>query len=137
MIVARHLLKALADPAQRTSPQYWWLYAMLFSTLIPSMANVALGALSVMRGIPGLHQRLAARMPARRAVLGSERLWIALVLAGQATLSALIGFAAMIGLLWLILLLELPVLGLGLLSMLEGLADVDLPGRLLDLLGIG
>jgi hypothetical protein len=133
----QRVLDALADPARRAAPEYWWLYAMLFSTLIPSIVNVALGALSLLRGIPGAHARLARRMPDGEAVIESERMWMAPLLAGQAMLSVVIGTAVMLGLLWLILVWELPLMGWNLVSMLQALAAADLPGRLLGLLGIG
>lgn len=56
------VLDALADPVQRLETKYWWIYATLFSTLIPSLLNVALAALSFMRGIIPFHRRVADRM---------------------------------------------------------------------------
>jgi hypothetical protein len=43
----------------------------------------------------------------------------------------------MLGLLWLILAWELPLIGWNLVSILQALAAADLPGRLLGLLGLG
>ena len=136
VLEVEQVLKALADPVQRTAPEYWWLYAMLFSTLIPSIVNVALGALSIMRGIPGLHIALARRMKVGKAVLESDRLWMAPLLTLQAILSIAIGTVVMLGLLWAILAWELPLMGLNLVAMLQALAAEDLPGRLLSLLGV-
>ncbi len=131
--VAR-LLEALADPARRTEAEYWWLYAMLFATLIPSIVNVALGALSLMRGVPGLHARLAARMPRGKAVLAADRMWMAPVLTVQTMLSAAIGTAVMLGLMWALLSWALPLAGVNLIPLLQALAQADVPGRLLALL---
>lgn len=39
------------DPA---SPALWWVYVTVFSTFLPSMVNLILGGLSVLRGLPGL-----------------------------------------------------------------------------------
>jgi hypothetical protein len=127
---------ALADPRRRTAPEYWWLYAMLFSTLVPSIMNVALGALSILRGIPGLHAQLARRMPVGKGVLESERIWMVPVLTLQVMLSGVIGTAVMLGLIWAILGRELPFLSLNLVSMLQALVDADLPLALLRSLGI-
>lgn len=92
-------------------PEYWWIYVMLFSTMLPSVVNVSLGALSVMRGIPAFHSLLGNRMPRGHAVLISERWWLAPVLAGQALLSILIGIGLMFAVFAAVLIVELPTLG--------------------------
>ena len=137
VLEAGQVLEGLADPQRRTAPEYWWLYAMLFSTLIPSIVNVTLGALSILRGVPGLHARLAKRLPRGAAMLGIDRWWVALVLALQATLSLIAGFAVTLGLVFAIFIWALPLIGFNLVSMLQALAAQDLPGRLMILLGIG
>jgi hypothetical protein len=131
------VLGALADPQRRSAPEFWWLYVMLFSTLIPSVVNVAVGALSILRGFPGLHAWLARRMPVGKAIPNSERMWMAPALTLQMMLSAMLGIGAVLGLLWMILIWELPFIGQNLISMLQGLAEADLPGRLLRATGIG
>lgn len=133
---AGQVLDGLADPKLRTAPEFWWLYAMLFSTLVPSIINVSLGALSLMRGFPGLHSRLARRMPLGAAVLESERMWIAPLLALQSMLAVATGMVVMLGLIWLIIGWGLPVLGLNVVSLLQALEADDYPARLFNLIGM-
>ena len=116
-------LNGLADPKRRSEPEYWWLYATLFSTLIPSIINVAVGALSVIRGVPGLHRMVAGAMMPGRGVLGAN-LWMAPALAFEVLVSVIIGTAAPLGLLWVLFGWLLPAFGTGLipwLRVVEGL----------------
>jgi hypothetical protein len=135
IVRVKEILQALADPKRRLAPEFWWIYAMLFSTLLPSIFNVSLGTLSLLRGAPWLRPRLARRMPIGKAVLESERLWMAPVLAMQVMLSIIAGLAAMIGLIWIILILELPFVGKTLVSWLQVVADADLPLAVMRWLG--
>jgi hypothetical protein len=36
------------------APEYWWAYALLFSTMIPSLINLAIGGMALTRGIPAI-----------------------------------------------------------------------------------
>jgi hypothetical protein len=49
-------LPALFDGIAKNpgAPEYWWIYAFLFSTMIPSLINLAIGGMALMQGIPGL-----------------------------------------------------------------------------------
>ena len=40
--------------AEPTTPSYWWVYALLLSTMIPSLVNLGIGATSLLAGVPGL-----------------------------------------------------------------------------------
>jgi len=51
-----------ANPA---APEYWWMYALLFSTMIPSVVNLVIGGTSLFRGLPRLPSLLLRFMPAR------------------------------------------------------------------------
>jgi hypothetical protein len=37
------------------APEYWWAHALLLSTMIPSIINLAIGGMAFTRGIPGRH----------------------------------------------------------------------------------
>jgi hypothetical protein len=74
-----------------SSSKYWWLYALLFSTMIPSLINLMIGGASLLRGIPGLPTILLRFMPSGKAVPQFDRAWIALVLTCQVFLGALLG----------------------------------------------
>jgi hypothetical protein len=56
-----------------TDPVYWWLYVLLFSTMIPSVINLARGGLSLARGIASLTARLYRLMPERGPVPQFDR----------------------------------------------------------------
>jgi hypothetical protein len=43
------------DPA---APEYWWIYALLLATMIPSIINLAIGGMAFTRGIPWLARLL-------------------------------------------------------------------------------
>jgi hypothetical protein len=46
------LLKGIAEnPAK---PEYWWAYALLLSSMIPSIINLAISGMALSRGVPGL-----------------------------------------------------------------------------------
>lgn len=54
--------------AHLTAPEYWWIYALLLSTMIPSLINLMIGGASLLRGVPGLPSLLLRFMPAGKAV---------------------------------------------------------------------
>jgi hypothetical protein len=78
-------LKPLFDGVANhpSEPEYWWLYALLISSMIPSLLNLAIGGASFLRGVPGLPSVLLGFLPAGKAVPPFDRAWIALVLTVQ------------------------------------------------------
>ncbi len=52
------LILLRSDPSD---PSLWWIYIMVFTTFIPSLVNLVLGGLAILRGIPGLNGLLVAR----------------------------------------------------------------------------
>jgi hypothetical protein len=54
--------------AHPTAPEYWWVYALLFSTMIPSIVNLVIGGASLMRGVPAVSSLLLQFMRANEAV---------------------------------------------------------------------
>ena len=38
--------------ANPSAPEYWWIYALLLSTMIPSLTNLVIGGTSLVRGLP-------------------------------------------------------------------------------------
>jgi hypothetical protein len=119
--------------AHPTAPEYWWLYALLISTVIPSMVNLVVGGASLMRGLPGLPLLLLRFMPPGKAVPDFERRWIALALTLQVAVGAILGIAAQALLLAGVIFIIMPWLGLGLLDMSRDVALFNVPlkiGRL-------
>jgi hypothetical protein len=42
------------DGADPSAPEYWWLYALLLSTVIPSLVSLGIEGTSLLRGLPAL-----------------------------------------------------------------------------------
>ena len=125
IIDVRAILNALADPSVRRHPEYLWLYILLFATMLPSLANLVIGALSILRGVPAINQAVHRYMPADRAVIDADRGWIAIVLAAQAVGSVVIGFALSVALLWLAFAVALPSLGVMVVEVLRWVAALE------------
>ena len=85
-----------ADPA---APEHWWIYALLATTLLPSLVNAVVGCASWLRSLPWLNLWLQRQMPARQGnaaeTLVYHRLTIAAVLTSQWALGAVVGVAAL------------------------------------------
>ena len=112
------------------APEYWWAYAVLLSTMIPSLTNLMIGGASLMRGVPGLPSLLLRFMPAGKAVPAFERGWISLVLTLQIVAGVILGLSLQLLLALGVLVYIMPWLGFELLDMADGVAALDLPARL-------
>src|SRR5262249_10493880 len=116
-----------------SAPEYWWIYALLLSTMIPSLINLMIGGTSLLRGVPGLPTLLLRFMPASKAVATYDRTWLALVLTCQVFAGAFLGIAAQAFLAIGVLFYILPWMGFELLDAAQAVADFDLPMRVLRL----
>jgi hypothetical protein len=119
-----------------TAPEYWWIYALLLSTMIPSLVNLVIGGLSFVRGVPGLPGVLLRRLPAGRAVPAYKRGWIALVITGQNFGGAALGVVAQVVLAILIIGYIMPLFGRDLLGMAESVSAFNMPARVAHLFGV-
>jgi hypothetical protein len=119
--------------AQPLAPEYWWAYALLLSTMIPSLLNLMIGGASLLRGIPGLPALLLRFMPAGKAVPAFDRAWLALVLTSQVFVGAFLGIAAQFVLAIGVIFYLLPWVGLELLETARAVAEFDLPMKVLGL----
>jgi hypothetical protein len=117
-----------ANPAE---PEFWWIYFMLFSTMIPSLVNLTLAGASFVRGLPWLTAMVRAKMPASRPPAVHDRLWMTGVLTLQIFLGGLLGIAAQVILVWIVIGHILPVFGLDLLDLAEQTATLNLPAELI------
>jgi hypothetical protein len=111
------------------APEYWWVYALLLSSMIPSFINLMIGGASLVRGIPGLPTVVLGFLPVGKAVPSFDRAWIALVLTGQIFLGAALGIAAQVLAAWIVIGYVMPWLGQDLLDMARAVAAYDLPAR--------
>jgi hypothetical protein len=123
--------------AHPSAPEYWWLYALLFSTMIPSLINLVIGGTSLVRGVPGVPSLLLRFVPERGAVLKWDRGWIATILTAQVAVGAALGIAAQALLVVGILGYIMPFFGLELLDMARNVAAFNLPGRVGQIFGVG
>jgi hypothetical protein len=103
--------------AHPTAPEYWWIYALLLSTMIPSLINLVIGSASFPRGIPGLPARLLRSIPEGETMPIGDRFGISLVLTGQLAGGVILGIVAQGLLVVVIIGYVLPWLGLELLDM--------------------
>jgi hypothetical protein len=122
--------------AHPRAPEYWWLYALLFSTMIPSLVNLVIGGTSLVRGVPGVPSLILRYIPERGGVLKWDRHWIATVLTAQVAAGAALGIAAQVFLVWVIIGYVMPGFGADLLQMAESVTDFNLPARVGQLFGV-
>jgi hypothetical protein len=111
------------------APEYWWAYALLLSTMIPSLINLAIGGMAFTRGIPGVSRLLLQWIPEGREVPDYRRPLAALVLTGQKSSGAFVGIAAQALLAWGLIFHVMPWIGLDLLDMARAVAKFDVPLR--------
>ena len=90
---------ALRDPARRLQPEFWWLYAMLFSTQIPALANLGFGCWCGLQGWTPINRWLAKALPEE----GSLDVWIrGLAAAAWSAQVAAAFIAGCLGFYWLV-----------------------------------
>lgn len=130
-------LKKLLDGmrAWPTEPEFWWLYALLLSTLLPSAVNAVIGCASWLRSWPRVNAWLLQRMPERKGTMADalvyRRLSVAGVLTAQLAVGTLLGVAALGLWIWGLLGWLMPLLGLNLLDAMRWLVGLNLPQHLL------
>ena len=81
-------------------PEYWWVYATLFSTMRPSVINLFIAGFSFLRGLPVLRKWLLGVMREGEAMPATDRLGAALILTSQGAFALLFAVAAQVFLTW-------------------------------------
>jgi hypothetical protein len=76
------------------APEYWWAYALLLSSMIPSLINLAIGGMALSRGIPGSGRLLLLWIPEGKAVPEYKRQPAAIGLTVQMFADAGLGIVA-------------------------------------------
>ena len=103
-----------ADPG---NPEYWWIYAALFSIMLPSLINLFTAGVSLAHGVPGLSSWLLVRVREGVAVPVYDRLLVAIMLTLQGVAGLAIALAAQGFLFWVIIWQGMPRLGIGVLDL--------------------
>jgi hypothetical protein len=115
------------------APEYWWAYALLLSSMIPSIINLAISGMAFTRGIPGLPRLLLLWTPEGRDVPEYKRPFVAGGLTLQMFAGAFLGIAAQGLLAWGLIFHVMPWIGLDLLDMARAVAAFDLPMQLWEI----
>jgi hypothetical protein len=128
-------LDALFDGIAKhpAAPEYWWAYALLLSSMIPSLINLAIGGMAFTRGIPWLARLILNWIPEGKAVPEYKRQPAAIGLTVQMFAGAGLGIAAQAFLAWGLIFHLMPWIGLDLLDMARAVAAFDLPARVAKL----
>jgi hypothetical protein len=117
--------------SQPTAPEFWWVYVLLLSTLLPSMLNLMIGGACLMRGIPAIPSLLLPFVSDDgKGVLFWDRHWIAAVLTGQIAVGACLGIMAQVMIVVLVIGYVMPWFGADLSGMAREIADLNLPMKL-------
>lgn len=103
-------------------PEYWWVYATLFSTMLPSVINLFIAGISFLRGLPMLRKWLLSVMREGEAMPATDRLGAALILTSQSAFALLFAVAAQVFLTWGVVYHLMPRLGLGILDLAKNVA---------------
>jgi hypothetical protein len=112
------------------APEYWWAYALLLSSMIPSLINLMISGMAFTRGIPWLARLLLQWIPEGNTVPEYKRQPTAIGLTFQMFAGAGLGIAAQALLAWGLLYHLMPAVGLDLLDMARAVATFDLPARI-------
>jgi len=112
--VLEFLVAIKADPG---NPEYWWIYATLFSIMLPSLINLFVAGISLARGVPGVSSWLMGKVREGEAVPAYDRLLVAMVLALDGVAGLAIALVAQGLLFWVIIWQGMPRLGMGVLDL--------------------
>jgi hypothetical protein len=63
--------------------EYWWVWFLLFSSMIPSILNLSIAAAAFLRGLPVINAWILHRMPAGKAVRERDQIPVAAALTAQ------------------------------------------------------
>lgn len=108
--------------------EYWWLYTLMLSGMVPSLLNLVAGGFSLLRGIPLVSRYLHTHLPENRPVPAHERNWVSLLLSVQVVAGmGLAALAQLVLLPWWIFGHVLPGLGVGIAQFAQNIEKLNLP----------
>ncbi len=113
------------------SVEYWWIYALLISTMLPSIINLVVASASLLAGVPNFYSLVLRHLPRKhKAIPLVDRIWIVPLLTAQWLVGFVLASAAQGFLFCLLLGKVLPYLGFDLLLMAQWLVSEDVPLRI-------
>ena len=116
---------------QPAAYENWWVWLLLFSSMIPSFLNLCIASASFLRGLPVLNDWALARLPQGKAMREDHRYGLAAVLTGQVVVgAALAGVAFYLALAWFVPVV-LPAFGDWLRQLSLEVAAYNAPARLM------
>ncbi|MGD0762693.1 MAG: hypothetical protein ABR929_05790 [Roseiarcus sp.] len=120
-----------------TAYENWWVWIVLFSSMIPSFLNLALAFFSFLRGLPWINAWILRRMAGGKAMRDGDRLAVVSALTGQ----VVGGTALAIGAFYAVVLWALALVGSCFARILLWFSTVleaaDVPAGLMALFGGG
>ncbi len=112
-----------------TAADNLWIWFMLFSTAIPSFANLLIACFAALRHWPGMSRWMLAQMPEGEAMSEPAKIRVALTFAGQWALGMLMTFWLVFALFFYVGPLVAPAYGHWLEAESEALARCNHPAR--------
>src|SRR5262249_7745614 len=125
-------IKSMLDgiAAKPTAPEYWWVYGLLLTTLVPSVLNLIVGGASLMCGAPWIPLFLLKYMPRDGAPASHNQTWMALTWTVHIVGGILLGISVQIFLIVMMIAIIMPAIGLNLLEMCRVVYLQNLPAVL-------
>jgi len=117
--------------AKPGAKEFYWVWFVLFSTMIPSVVNLIVASAACLRGLTAINKWILRLIPSDGSPMPeTTRLTVSMALAGQIACGALLGLLAIYVLIFLVRPVWLPFLGGLILSAAEFTAGLDLPAQL-------
>jgi len=123
-------LDAVFDDLQN-NPWQWhlsWLYALLLTTILPSLINCTIACFAFFRALPWSTRYLLKHMPEHGKVRAPNQL--AIILAAQWAFGFVLGLGALALLLWGLVLHVLPAVGIELLAIVRSAVALNIPQQI-------
>lgn len=111
-------------------PANWWIYTVVFSTITPSILNLAISGFSLVRGVPWISAQVYRNMPEDRIVPLFKRTWMATVLTAQIVFAGAFGIVTQCVVILVIVKWLFPLVGMDLLNWASDLATAEIPQHL-------
>ena len=126
------LVAGMANPATQRNPEYWWIYATLFSTLLPSWLHLLVASGCFVRGSTRLNQLIGQELPLGKkgeSLLPHIQTKLAVLLALQRSFGLALATTVFFGGLWLVFFVLFPHVIPRLLDIATPLAQSDWAAR--------